>query len=186
MGPTLAELKQAMADYSRCFDAALVAPGLLPQALSDAGAIERMAATISSMVAARMADGTGASGGGSPSGRATAERQAAAALARASGTSMGEARRAIDAGKAMGCQPEVAAAARAGELSRQQASLVSGAAGANPAAPGRSRRLGPTPELGPRSAQFAPMDRPVRDLATSRPGATRRRGQDHGRGPTLC
>jgi hypothetical protein len=38
MGQTLAELKQAMADYAECFDAALVAPALLPKALSDAGA----------------------------------------------------------------------------------------------------------------------------------------------------
>jgi hypothetical protein len=76
-----------------------------------------------------------AAGGGGPSSGAPG-RQAAEALARASGTSLADARRAIEAGRAMASQPEVAAAARAGELSRQQASLVAGAARANPAATG--------------------------------------------------
>ena len=48
-------------------------------------------------------------------GRAGSARAAAQALARSAGTSLGEARRAIAAGQAMADQPEVAAAARAGE-----------------------------------------------------------------------
>ncbi len=134
MGLTLAELRKAMAAYTAGFDAGLAAPGQLPRLLSDAGAIEKMAAAVSSLVAARMAAGAGSS---FPAKKALAERQAAEALAKASGTSMSEARRAIEAGKAMADQPEVAAAAKAGELSREQASLVSGAAQANPEATGR-------------------------------------------------
>ena len=49
---------------------------------------------------------------------------------------MTEARRFVDAGKVMAERPELGAAARAGELSRQQASLVAGAARDNPGATG--------------------------------------------------
>jgi hypothetical protein len=131
MGETLGELREAMAAYCANFDPALVPPAQLPKLLGDAGAIEKMAAAVSSMVAARMAAGTG---GALPAKKALTERQAAEAVAKATGTSLGEARRAIEAGKAMADQPEVSAAAKAGELSRQQASLVSGAAQANPGA----------------------------------------------------
>ncbi len=131
MGETLVELREAMAAYCARFDAALVPPGQLPRLLGEAGAIEKMAAAVSSLVAARMAAGAGAA---QPAKRALTERQTAQALAQASGTSLGEARRAIEAGKAMKDQPEVQAAAKAGELSRAQASLVSGAAQANPEA----------------------------------------------------
>jgi hypothetical protein len=147
MGLTLAELKKAMAAYTAGFDAALVPPAQLPRLLSDAGAIEKMAVAVGSLVAARMAAGAGSS---LPAKRALAERQAAQAVAQASGTSLGEARRSIEAGKAMADQPEVEAAAKAGQLSRAQASLVSGAAQANPGATGRlleTARTGSLSEL---------------------------------------
>jgi hypothetical protein len=54
---TLAELKAAMSTYTAGFDAELVAPGRLKEVLGDAGAIERMAATVSALVAARLARG---------------------------------------------------------------------------------------------------------------------------------
>ena len=49
-------------------------------------------------------------------GRAGSAHATAAALARATGTSLGEARRAIVAGQALADQPEVAGAARSGQL----------------------------------------------------------------------
>jgi hypothetical protein len=134
MGLTLAELRQAMSAYTAAFDAAVVPPGRLGELLSDAGAIERMASTLSCLVAARLAGGAVRGDKPGLGGRAGSARAAAQALARSAGTSLGEARRAIEAGQAMADQPEVAAAARAGELSRAQAALVSGAAGANPGA----------------------------------------------------
>ena len=57
MGLTLAELRQAMSAYTAAFDAAVVPPGRLGELLSDAGAIERMASTLSCLVAARLAGG---------------------------------------------------------------------------------------------------------------------------------
>jgi len=151
---TLVELEQAMSVYCAGFDAALVPPAELAQVVRSAGAIEKMAATISSLVAARMATGAGQpnNGGEGKSGKGhgaakTSARQAAETLARATGTSMGQARRAIEAGQAMGSQPDVEAAARAGELSRDQAALISGAAKANPAATGRLLGLARTSSL---------------------------------------
>jgi hypothetical protein len=51
MCQTLAELRQAAASLAGRFDAALVAPGQLAQALGDAGAIEKMMATVASTTA---------------------------------------------------------------------------------------------------------------------------------------
>jgi hypothetical protein len=133
---TLAELRAALSAYAAGFDADVLAPAQLAAALGDAGAIEKMAGAVSSLVAARMAMGSGLLGGNGTGkgGRAGSAQRAAQALAQASGTSLGDARRAIEAGQALAGLPEVAAAARAGELSRPQAWLVAGAAGANPAA----------------------------------------------------
>ncbi len=105
---TLSELRQAAAGLARGFDPALVPPGQLAQALADAGAVEKMMATIAALVAARLATC------GPP---ATAARQAVRDLAQASGTSLSEAQRALEAAKGLEAQPEVAAVARAGGLS---------------------------------------------------------------------
>ncbi|MGA3219608.1 MAG: hypothetical protein ABSE77_11150, partial [Acidimicrobiales bacterium] len=89
----------------------------------NAGAVEKMMATLASLAAAHMA-ATGP--------KSTAGRQAAPDLARASGTSIGEATRTLEASKQAQSQPEVAAAAKAGHLSRQQLALVAGAVAVNP------------------------------------------------------
>ena len=129
MCQTLSELGQAAASLARRFDPALVPPGQLAQVLRDAGAIEKMMATVAALAAARMARSGPA---------ATAGRQAARDLAQASGTSLLEAERALQAAQQLEAQPEVAAAALAGELSRPQLGLVAGAVAVNP---------GPPPEL---------------------------------------
>jgi hypothetical protein len=116
---TLAGLKQAGSGFAARFDAALVAPAQLAQVLSDAGTLEKMFAHIAAACAARMA------GGGSV-------REAVTGLARASGTSLAEAAKALEAAKQIEAQPEVAQAVRSGELSRQQAGLVAGAVANNP------------------------------------------------------
>ena len=59
-------------------------------------------------------------------------REAVTGLARASGTSLSEAAKALEAAKQIEAQPEVARAVRLGELSRQQAGLVAGAVANNP------------------------------------------------------
>ncbi len=131
MAYSLAELKAALGAYTAAFDADLVPPGQLRALLDQAGAIERLASTICALVGARLARGAVDAGG---AGRAGSARAAAGALAQATGSSLGDARRAIEAGQALARLPEVGAAARAGELSRDQAVLVAGAAQANPGA----------------------------------------------------
>jgi hypothetical protein len=122
MCQTLAELRRAASCLAERFDPALVATGQLAQVLRDAGAIEKMMATVASLTAARMATSGPA---------ATATRQAVRELAHASGTSLFEANRALEAGKHLAAQPDVASAARAGDLSRQQLALVAGAVAVN-------------------------------------------------------
>jgi hypothetical protein len=138
MCETLAELKQATAALTALFDPALVPRSHLPQVVRDAGAVEKMMATLASLAAAQMA-------GAGP--KSTAGRQAARDLAHASGTSIGEATRALEASEQVQSQPEVAAAAKAGELSRQQLALISGAVAANPGAADRLLRVARTGSL---------------------------------------
>ena len=125
MCQTLSELRVAVAALAQRFDPALVPPGQLAQVLRDAGAIEKMMATVACLVAARLARSGPA---------ATAPRQAARDLAHASGTSLLEAERALQAAGQLEAEPEVAAAARAGQLSRPQLGLVAGAVAVNGAA----------------------------------------------------
>ena len=139
MCQTLAELRQAAAGLAERFDAALVAPGQLSQVLCDAGAVEKMMATIAALAAARLA------ACGPP---ATAPRQAARDLAHASGTSLGEAAKAVEAARALEAQPEVAAVARAGGLSRPQLALVLGAAAVDAGAAPQLLALAKTASLG--------------------------------------
>jgi hypothetical protein len=119
----LADIRAALSVLAASFDPARLTPADLRAALGDAGAIEKAASAIAALAAARMA---------AVGPRATARRQAARELAHASGTSLAEADKALGAAEAMLSQPEVAGAARAGELSRVQLALVSGAATANP------------------------------------------------------
>ena len=121
MCETLAGLKQAGAAFAARFDVALVPPGQLGQVLLDAGTLEKMFAHIAAACAARMAGRGGSS-----------VREAVTGLARASGTSLAEAAKALEAAKQIEAQPDVAQAVRAGELSRQQAGLVAGAVANNP------------------------------------------------------
>jgi len=123
MCETLAELKQACSAFAARFDAALVLPSQLPQVLADAGTIEKIFANIAATSASQIA----LRGGGSL-------REAVTGLAHASGTSLSEAAKALEAAKQIEAQPEVARAVRSGELSRQQAGLVAGAVANKPSA----------------------------------------------------
>ena len=120
--------RAAFAGFAHSFDPGLLALDELGGALEHLGVIEKTAAALGAMVAACMAGG--GKGG-------TARKQAVRGLARASGTTLKQAEKAIGAAEEMASQPEVQAAARAGALSREQAAIVSGAAAANPGATGR-------------------------------------------------
>jgi hypothetical protein len=120
----LGELREAMARYAAGFEAALLADPLA--VVRQAAAVESIAATVKALAAARASDiGTWRRG---------AHRSAAEELAAATGSSVGAARDTIKTGERLEGQPEVAAAARSGELSAAQASMITQAAAANPQA----------------------------------------------------
>ncbi|HUQ63914.1 MAG TPA: DUF222 domain-containing protein [Acidimicrobiales bacterium] len=120
----LSGLREAMGVYAAGFDPALISASDAGLVVEHASAIERMAATVKALAAARVSETSlwRKDGDGSP----------AQALARKTGTSIGAAAAAIKTGKRLKKQPKVAAAARQGELSPEQASAISEAAEANP------------------------------------------------------
>jgi len=95
-------------------------------------------------------------------------REAVTGLARASGTSLGEAAKALEAAKQIEAQPELAQAVRAGELSRQQAGLVAGAVANNPGSAPQLLELA-------RSASMRELaDEPLRTRSAGQGGEARR------------
>ncbi|GEM_PF-1245743 len=140
----IAQLYQSVASYAARFDAALVAPEELGQVVYYAGRIEKLAGHIASFAAARLAGGAGNDG---PGPRHDLARQAAEQLARATGTTLGTARKAVEVARRLQRQPEVAGAVRAGELSRAQAELVSSAVEASPSAAPRLLEVARTGSL---------------------------------------
>jgi hypothetical protein len=125
----LSEIRRVMSRQAERFDAALLAPRDAAQVVDDAAAIEKMAATVKALAAARVADTEVWREGG--------DRSAAHQLARTTGTSVAQAQETLAAARRLEDQPEVADAARRGELSAQQVAIISDAAAANPAAAGR-------------------------------------------------
>lgn len=119
-----------MGDYARTFDPALVSAAEAARVVDDAATIEKIAATVKSLAAARVAE--------TEVWRAGGERSAAHDLARRTGTSIAQAQEALGTGRRLRDLPAVAQAARRGELSTQQATLVADAA---TTAPDAERRL---------------------------------------------
>ncbi|MGI8632165.1 MAG: DUF222 domain-containing protein [Solirubrobacterales bacterium] len=129
MCDTLVELQEAMRRYAASFDPSLLGGTDAAAVMGLAGAIERMAATVKGLAAARVSDSGVWKAGG--------DRSAAHHLARTTGTSVGQAGEAIETARRLARLPGVAAAARSGQLSAQQAAAVAGACGADPSAESR-------------------------------------------------
>ncbi|HET9444421.1 MAG TPA: hypothetical protein VFO65_13915, partial [Acidimicrobiales bacterium] len=120
---------EAMERIAAGFDPAVVSSGEAGSVALRAATVEKLAATVKALAAARAADvavGPGSS-----------ERDVAERLARRSGVSLGAARAAIETGRRLCHQPELAAAARRGEVSAVQAAAIARAVAANPGAEGR-------------------------------------------------
>jgi hypothetical protein len=120
----LSELRSAMSRFAERFDPALVPVRDAEVMLDDAAALEKMAATIKSMLAARVADTEVWKAGG--------DRSAAHALARKTGTSVGQAKDALETARRLEDLPATADAAKRGELSPEQASAIADAATTDP------------------------------------------------------
>ncbi|HEX2193038.1 MAG TPA: DUF222 domain-containing protein, partial [Acidimicrobiales bacterium] len=119
-----------MRRYAGAFEPALVSVADAEQVVGLAGSIEGVAATLKALAGARVAEG----GAWKRSG----ERSAAHHLARTTGTSVAQAVDAIETGRRLEHLPVVAAAARSGAVSAQQAAALADAAAADPSA---ERRL---------------------------------------------
>jgi len=126
----LSQLRRAMREYASGFDPALVSAHDAATVVDEASAIEKMAATVKALAAARVAE--------TEVWRAGGERSAAHDLARRMGASIAQAQEALGTGRRLRDLPAVAQAARRGELSMQQAALVTDAA---TAAPDAEKRL---------------------------------------------
>jgi len=126
----LGQLRDAMSRYATGFDPSLLSSEQASIAVGEAAAIEKMAATLKGLAAAR-AVAAGAW-------KDTGDRSVAHHLARTTGTSVGQATEALETAQRLETLPAVAAAAQAGELSAQQAAAVASAAAADPSA---ERRL---------------------------------------------
>ena len=126
MGVGIAELRESLGDYAARFDAAVLSAAQAADVVEQASRIEKMAATVKSLAAARLAE-TG-------SWRVEGDRSAAHQLARRTGTSVVQAASAIDTARRLESLPAIASAARRGELSAEQACAIADAAGSDPGA----------------------------------------------------
>jgi len=123
------QIRSAMSEAAGRFDPALVDARHAEQIVADASAIEKMAATVKSLAAARIAE--------TEIWKESGERSPAHELARRTGTSVGQAKDALETGRRLRNLPATSKAARRGELSPQQTSAIADAAAADPDAEAR-------------------------------------------------
>lgn len=124
----LRELQQSIVAFASRFDASSLTPAQAAEVVGLSARMEASAASVKALAAARMATGRGWDQGG--------YRSAADQLADQAGMSPGAAKRALEAGRCLSEQPEVARAALAGELSSEQTSAVTQGVSADPAKAG--------------------------------------------------
>jgi hypothetical protein len=161
----LGQLRDAMGRYAAAFDAARLSSEDAALAVAQAAAIERMAATVKGLAAARVAsDGCWKSAG---------HRSAADHLARATGTSVSNAAETLATARRLESLPTLAAAARAGELSVAQVAAVADAGVVDPSAEARLVEKARQSSLGELRDECA------RTKAAARPDAEARRSAIH-------
>jgi hypothetical protein len=120
----LSELRSAMSEYATRFDPARIAAHDAACVVEDAAAIKNMAATVEALAAARVAE--------TALWKRNGDRSAAHQLARRTGTSVNQAKDALDAARRLRELPATEAAARRGELSAQQVAVITDAASTDP------------------------------------------------------
>jgi hypothetical protein len=118
-----------MSGYAARFDPARVAASDAVRVVEDAAAIEKMAATVKALAAARVSE--------TNLWRRDGDLSPAHHLARTTGTPIGQARDALESARRLQELPAVEAAARRGELSAQQMAVITDAAVADPSAEAR-------------------------------------------------
>src|SRR3954467_14974954 len=122
-------MRQQLADFASRFDADLLNDTAAVAMVSEAAAIENMAASIKAEAARRVAATHGH--------RRDGHRSAAHQLAHASGIGVGKAKQQLDTAERLKALPATADAQRQGKLSADKAAVVAEAATADPSAEGR-------------------------------------------------
>jgi Domain of unknown function (DUF222) len=156
----LSELRSAMSGYATSFDPARVSAHDAARVVDDAAAIEKMAATVKSLAAARVAE--------TELWKRDGDRSPAHQLARTTGTSIGQAKEALESARRMQALPATEAAARRGELSAQQVAVITDAAAADPDAEVRLLERARTSSVGELRDEAARTKANVCDLEERR------------------
>jgi hypothetical protein len=125
----LSELRSVMSEYATEFDPERVSAADAVRVIEDAAAIEKMAATVKALAAVRVSE--------TEVWKRDGDRSAAHQFARTTGITINQARVALEAARRLQDLPEIAAAARRGELSAQQVAVIADAAIADPDAESR-------------------------------------------------
>ncbi|MBV8957809.1 MAG: hypothetical protein JO054_02805 [Actinobacteria bacterium] len=120
----LGQVRQALEAVALSLDPAALSPSVAERALADVTAIEHMAHTAKARLAARVAEGA--------SWKRSGARSPAEHIAKSTGTSVGAVLDDLKLVEKLSSLPAVDAAARSGELSRQQAAAVASAASVAP------------------------------------------------------
>jgi Domain of unknown function (DUF222) len=124
----LRTIQQSIITYAGQFDARTLSAAQASEVVRLCAQIEASAASIKALAAARSAEGNGWQHAG--------YRSASEQLADQAGMSPAAAKRALETGRRLADQPEVAAAALAGDLSLEQATAISDGVAADPAKAG--------------------------------------------------
>jgi hypothetical protein len=120
----LKALRDAIKTYAGRLDASTLSPAQADEVVGLCAQIEASISSLKALAAARSAE--------SDTWKTEGYRSPAERLARRAGMSPGAARRVLDTGRRMAVQPEVSRAARAGQLTAEQAAAVSDAVAASP------------------------------------------------------
>jgi hypothetical protein len=122
----LRQLRDALQRCAQAFDAARLGPADAASAVEHAAAIKNMAAGIEAMAAARLAE--------TNEWKRTGDRTPAHHLARTTGVSVAQATDTLRMAQRLSCAPATEQALRSGELSLQQAAVITDAVVVNPEA----------------------------------------------------
>ena len=158
----LSELRSAMSEYATRFDPARIPAHDAACVVEDAAAIKNMAATVEALAAARVAE--------TALWKRDGDRSAAHQLARTTGTSVNQAKDALDAARRLRELPATEAAARRGELSAQQVAVITDAASTDPNAEARLLEQSRTQSFGELRDDCARTKANVIDLEARRRG----------------
>ena len=163
----LSELRRAVVRYASDLDPSLVTVADAARILEHAAVIEKVAATLKGLAAARVAE--------TNVWRDAGDRSAAHHLARTTGSSVGAAVETLETARRLAELPQLGAAARRGELSAPQVAAIADAAAADPGAEGRLVERAKAASLAELRADCA------RTKAAAEPDLEARRARIHAR-----